>query len=121
MQRYLLVVEYIGTLYSGSQKQPHKLSNTPKYINTVQDELEDAISTLTKTKIKTVFSGRTDAGVHSRGQTVHFDTDLELEPDRFINSLNGILPDTISVRSIKKVENTFHAQRSAKARYYRYK
>ncbi len=120
MQRYLLVVEYIGTMYSGSQTQPHTLSNTSKYINTVQDELEDAISTLTKTKIKTIFSGRTDAGVHSKGQTVHFDCNLEIEPRKFVNSLNGILPDTISVKSLRKVENTFHAQRSAVARYYRY-
>ncbi len=120
MQRYLLVVEYIGTVYSGSQTQPHRLSNTSKYINTVQDELENAISTLIKTKIKTVFSGRTDAGVHSKGQTVHFDCDLEIEPAKFVNSLNGLLPDTISVKSLRKVENTFHAQRSAAARYYRY-
>lgn len=120
MQRYLLTVEYIGTLYSGSQKQPHKMSNTSKCIVTVQDELEKAISTLTKTKIRTIFSGRTDAGVHSKGQKVHFDTDLEVEPRKFVNSLNGLLPDTISVRDLKKVENTFHAQKSAKARYYRY-
>ncbi len=120
MQRYLLIVEYIGTLYSGSQIQPCKLSNTTKSIITVQYELERAISTLTKTKIRTVFSGRTDAGVHSRGQTVHFDTDLEIEPCKFVNSLNGILPDTISVKSIEKAESAFHAQRSAKARYYRY-
>ena len=120
MHRYLLVLEYIGTLYSGSQIQPHNLPNTSKNILTVQDELEHAISTLTKTKIRTIFSGRTDAGVHSKGQTVHFDYDFEIDTYKFVNSLNGILPDTISVKSIKKVENSFHAQRSAIARYYRY-
>lgn len=120
MQRYLLVLEYIGTDYSGSQKQPKKQPNTSKNITTIQDEVEKAIRTLTKTKIKTIFSGRTDAGVHAKGQTAHFDTELELNPSKFVNSMNGLLPKTISVRELKKVEKTFHAQKSAKARYYRY-
>ena len=120
MQRYLLVLEYIGTAYMGSQKQPKKMPNSNKSVITIQDELEKAISTLTKTKTKTIFSGRTDAGVHAKGQTVHFETELELNPSKFINSLNGILPNTISVKELRKVEKTFHAQKSAKARHYRY-
>ena len=120
MQRYLLVLEYIGTDYQGSQKQPKEMPNSAKLITTVQGEVEKAISTLTKTKIKTIFSGRTDAGVHAQGQTAHFDTELELSPSKFINSMNGILPKTISVKELKKVERTFHAQKSAKARHYRY-
>ena len=120
MQRYLIVLEYIGTNYQGSQKQPHKMPNSINPVNTIQDELEKAISTLTKTKTKTIFSGRTDAGVHAKGQTAHFETELELDPSKFVNSLNGILPSTISVKELKKVEKTFHAQKSAKARHYRY-
>ncbi len=120
MQRYLLEIEYIGTSYAGSQKQPCKMQNSNKPVITIQDELEKAISTLTKTKTKTIFSGRTDAGVHAKGQTAHFETELELNPSKFINSLNGILPKTISVKGLRKVEKTFHAQKSAKARHYRY-
>ncbi len=120
MQRYLLEIEYIGTSYAGSQKQPNNMQNSHKPVITVQDELEKAISTLTKTKTKTIFSGRTDAGVHAKGQTAHFETELELNPSKFINSLNGLLPKTISVKKLIKVERTFHAQKSAKARYYRY-
>lgn len=120
MQRYLIEIEYIGTSYSGSQKQPNKMPNGSKQITTIQDELEKAISTLTKTKTKTIFSGRTDAGVHAKGQTAHFESELELNPSKFINSLNGILPNTISVKELRKVPKTFHAQKSAKARYYRY-
>ena len=120
MQRYLLVLEYIGTEYMGSQKQPEKMPNTNKTVVTIQDEVEKAISTLTKTKTKTIFSGRTDAGVHAKGQTAHFETELELNPSKFINSLNGILPNTISVKELRKVPKTFHAQKSAKARHYRY-
>lgn len=120
MQRYLLVLEYIGTAYMGSQKQPSKMPNSNRTVITIQDELEKAISTLTKTKTKTIFSGRTDAGVHAKGQTAHFETELELDPSKFVNSLNGILPNDISVKELKKVEKTFHAQKSAKARHYRY-
>ena len=120
MQRYLLVLEYIGTAYMGSQKQPNKMPNTSKTVVTIQDEVEKAISTLTKTKTKTIFSGRTDAGVHAKGQTAHFETELELNPSKFVNSLNGILPNDISVKELRKVEKTFHAQKSAKARHYRY-
>ncbi len=120
MQRYLIEIEYIGTTYAGSQKQPKEMPNSNKPVITIQDELEKAISTLTKTKIKTIFSGRTDAGVHARGQTAHFDTEQELNPSKFVNSLNGILPNTISVKGLKKVEKSFHAQKSAIARHYRY-
>ena len=120
MQRYLLVLEYIGTAYMGSQKQPNKMPNTNKTVVTIQDEVEKAISTLTKTKTKTIFSGRTDAGVHAKGQTAHFESELELNPSKFVNSLNGILPNDISVKELRKVEKTFHAQKSAKARHYRY-
>ena len=120
MTRYLIEIEYIGTSYAGSQKQPNKMPNRNKPVITIQDELEKAISTLTKTKIKTIFSGRTDAGVHAKGQVAHFDTELELNPSKFVNSLNGILPNTISVKGLKQVEKSFHAQKSAVARHYRY-
>ena len=120
MQRYLLVLEYIGTAYMGSQKQPNKMPNTSKTVITIQDEVEKAISTLTKTKTKTIFSGRNDAGVHAKGQTAHFETELELDPSKFVNSLNGLLSNDISVKELRKIEKTFHAQKSAKARHYRY-
>ena len=120
MQRYLIVLEYIGTEYQGSQKQPEKMLNRGEPVQTIQGKLEEAISTLTKTKTKTIFSGRTDAGVHAKGQTAHFDTELELNPSKFVNSLNGILPKDISVKELKKVPKTFHAQKSALARHYKY-
>jgi len=120
MNRYLVVLEYIGTNYQGSQKQPEEMLNRGEPVKTIQGELEKAISTLTKTKTKTIFSGRTDAGVHAKGQTAHFDTELELNPSKFVNSLNGILPKDISVKELRKVPKTFHAQKSAKFRHYKY-
>lgn len=112
MQRYAIKIEYVGKNYHGSQVQPNK--------NTIQAELEIALYTLLKTKIKTIFSGRTDAGVNAKGQVVHFETDKKIVASRFINSLNGLLPNDISIAELKEVSSEFHAQKSAKKRYYQY-
>lgn len=112
MTKYAIKIEYVGKNYHGSQVQPNK--------NTIQAELEIALYTLLKTKIKTIFSGRTDAGVNAKGQVVHFETDKKIVASRFINSLNGLLPSDISVAEFKEVSNEFHAQKSAKKRYYQY-
>lgn len=114
MPRYVLILEYKGTNFSGSQKQKTK-------VRTVQGELERAISTLTKQNTKTIFSGRTDAGVHARGQVVHFDSEIDFTNPKMLYSLNGLLDKDISVMRIEKAEKTFHAQKSATARFYRYK
>lgn len=126
--KYTIKVEYIGKNYAGSQIQP-------RGIVTVQSELEKALSTLilgSKFKkdkdtdikkerpIKTVFSGRTDKGVNSKGQIVHFETDKTLVASKFIYSMNEILPDDISVSDLKEVKAGFHAQKSAKKRSYQY-
>lgn len=112
MHRYTIKIEYVGKNYHGSQVQPNK--------NTIQAELEIALYTLLKTKIKTIFSGRTDAGVNAKGQVVHFETDKKIVASRFINSLNGLLPSDIAVAELKEVSGEFHAQKSAKKRYYQY-
>lgn len=124
MQRFVLVIEYIGTNYAGSQIQTVKgqsrfeTDKSPQ--KTIQGELEKILSTLTKQKLKTIFSGRTDTGVHAKEQFVHFDTDYEIDEKKFLNSLNGLLPKDISVKEIFKTDNSFHAQKSAKLRWYRY-
>lgn len=123
--RYTLQVQYIGKNYAGSQIQFEngKEIETP----TIQGELEKALCKLiigktenNNRQIKTTFSGRTDRGVNSEGQTVHFDTDKSIVASKFIYSLNEILPDDISVTDLKQVDEKFHAQKSAKKRYYRY-
>jgi tRNA pseudouridine38-40 synthase len=126
--RYALDVQYIGKNYSGSQIQ----FNNGKDIEepTIQGELERALGTLivggrdvAKNKVrqvKTIFSGRTDKGVNALGQVIHFDTDKEIVASSFIYHINEILPDDISVNNLRKVSDSFHAQKSAKARYYRY-
>ena len=123
--RYALDVQYIGKNYSGSQIQYEGGKEIDK--PTIQGEIEKAICTLLESKtqinnrpIKTIFSGRTDKGVNSLGQVIHFDYDKEIVASKFIYHLNEILPDDISVDNLRIVPKSFHAQKSAKARYYRY-
>ena len=123
--RYALTVQYIGKNYAGSQIQLE--GGKPIKEPTIQGELEKAISTLifgdTENKnrhFKTVFSGRTDKGVNSKGQIVHFDVDETIVASKFIYHVNEILPNDISVNDLKQVDERFHAQKSAKRRYYRF-
>ena len=113
LTRYSIKVEYVGKNYAGSQCQANG-------IVTVQSELETALSTLINKKIKTVFSGRTDKGVNSKGQIVHFETEKTLVASKFMHSMNGILPADISISDLKEVTTEIHAQKSAKKRSYKY-
>lgn len=125
--RYTLQVQYIGKNYAGSQIQFEngKEIETP----TIQGELEKALCKLKiggfsaeniTRQVKTVFSGRTDRGVNSVGQVVHFDTDKSIVASKFVYQLNEILPKDISVSDLKVVDDRFHAQKLARSRYYQY-
>ena len=126
--RYALLVQYIGKNYYGSQLQ---LKAGKESKPTIQGELEKALCTLIyganncpidnkNRSIKTIFSGRTDSGVNSTGQVVHFDLDKDIVASNFVYSLNEILPPDISVSDLKVVPNDFHAQKSAISRHYTY-
>src|SRR5574344_272058 len=123
LKRYAVTVQYIGKNYHGSQLQSNE--------TTIQSELERALCTLIygnsdntdfqgKRKIKTIFSGRTDKGVNAKGQVVHFETNKSIVASQFIHSMNGLLPNDISVSCVKEVPLEFHAQKSAVKRYYKY-
>lgn len=131
--RYAISVQYIGKNYSGSQIQFEngKEIEAP----TIQGELEKALRTLilsgrkaksdtpakyNKRPLKAIFSGRTDKGVNALGQEVHFDTDETIVASKFLYSINEILPDDISVTNFREVDKSFHAQKSAKKRHYRF-
>ena len=131
--RYALEVQYRGKCYAGSQIQFGGKSKdgirTERTEPTIQGELEKALCTLIKSDsnvtdkirpIKTIFSGRTDKGVNSLGQVVHFDCDKDIVASKFIYQMNEILPDDISVDNLRVDPDSFHAQKSAKSRYYRY-
>lgn len=112
MFKYRLTIAYDGTAYSGWQVQPHDLS--------IQHVLQKALGIILRKTVVLIGSGRTDAGVHAAGQTAHFTHDSEIDLYRFQNSLNGLIPPDIRIKSIDLVPSDFHAQYSAVAKEYHY-
>jgi tRNA pseudouridine38-40 synthase len=110
--RIVLIVEYDGTDYHGSQWQ----ANAP----TVQDEIEKALKMLTGKKIRIKMASRTDAGVHARGQVVGFDTGAFLPLDAFVDGLNHFLPAAIAVKQAHRAVNGLDVRRQATSREYEY-
>ena len=111
---YQINLEYLGTNFVGWQFQKNGIS--------VQEVLEKALSKFLKDKIRVIGSGRTDAGVHAKGQSAHFKTNRKIDcKDNFINSMNFFLRKyPISILSIRKRSKMFHARHSAKRRSYKY-
>ena len=106
-----MITTYNGLNFNGFQKQKSK--------NTIQDNLENALKTILKHDVSTTGSGRTDAKVSAECQPVHFETDVEINEKKFINSMNGILPRDIKVLSVFKTDK--HARFDAKSKTYIYK
>lgn len=106
-----MITTYNGLNFNGFQKQ--------KNGNTIQDSLENALKTILKHEVQTVGSGRTDAKVSAYCQPVHFETNEEINTQKFINSMNGILPRDIKVLSVSKTDK--HARFDAKSKTYVYK
>lgn len=114
MPRYKLTVEYDGTPYNGWQKQDGQ--------PTVQASLEAALAQFANAPVETVCAGRTDAGVHARGQVVHVDLPVERKPFNICEGLNVILlPQPIAVVAAEEVSPEFHARFDAKQRHYLYR
>lgn len=114
MQRYKLTIAYDGTPYCGWQVQPHQKKFS------VQALLQKALETVLRHPIALAGSGRTDAGVHARGQTAHFDSHAAFEIPRLRISLNALLPPDIRVLNIEAVPSHFHARYSALSKIYHY-
>lgn len=112
MRNIKLILEYDGTFYHGWQKQPE--------IPTVQNFLEDSLFSLFQRKTKVIAAGRTDAGVHAKGQVVNFTIDASVPLLAIKPALNSYLPKDIRVKKVKEVSLDFHAQKSALNRLYRY-
>lgn len=112
MRRIRLTLDYIGTAYSGWQRQPDR--------DTVQKRVEDALFSLTGERTSVVASGRTDAGVHALGQVAHFDTDSDIPVKNFMTGLNHFLPPDIRILKAENVKNDFHARFSAHEKTYCY-
>lgn len=115
MQRYFIIFSYDGTAYHGWQIQPNG--------NSVQEELQRALSTLLRGAIEVVGAGRTDAGVHARVMAAHFELDKVLDAEactQLVYRLNRILPRDISAQKVYPVAEDMHARFSAKWRTYHY-
>lgn len=112
MANHLLILEYDGTDYHGFQKQPG--------LPTIQGALEEALARVAVLESPLYAAGRTDAGVHARGQAVSFHACLKTAPERLPRALNALLPPDIAVRSCTMVDEGFNARRSAVAREYAY-
>ncbi len=111
-RNFLVRLEYDGTPFQGWQVQP----NAP----TIQGELQAALRRMTGQPVAVAGSGRTDAGVHARGQAASFHCRVRFGPDAFVRGLNSLLPDTIAVTACKAVPPAFHARFSAIAKTYVY-
>ena len=114
MFRYQILIEYDGSKFIGWQTQ--------KKGNSVQESIEKILSKLLKEKINVIGAGRTDAGVHALEQSAHFDVKKIINnKKKLMNSLNYFLKKKlISIISIIKRNNSFHARYSAKFRIYKY-
>jgi tRNA pseudouridine38-40 synthase len=114
MTRFRLTIEYDGTPFVGWQRQANGTS--------IQGELERAILALTGETVVVHGAGRTDAGVHARGQVAHVDITKAFQPDRLTAALNFHLrPAPIAILAAQAVAQDFHARFSAIRRSYRYR
>ncbi len=109
--RYLLEFSYNGSPFHGYQIQPNHLS--------VQAVIEDALSTILRTKVTTTGSSRTDTGVHAEQQYLHFEGPSALDK-QLVDKLNSFTRKEIAFHSITVIDETIHARFSASRRSYRY-
>ncbi len=111
--RYFLYFSYDGTEFHGWQRQPNGIS--------VQEVLEDSLTLILRAPTTVVGAGRTDAGVHAQTMIAHFDSEVEIEHDKFLQRMNGVLPHSIAVSDIRLVKPNAHARFDALARTYEYR
>lgn len=112
LQKLIGIVEYDGTDYLGFQLQ----TQGP----TVQGEIEQALAAVTQEEIRIIAAGRTDTGVHARGQVIAFSTAWRHPVEELQRALNAVLPEDIAVRELRPVAKGFHPRFDAVSREYRY-
>ena len=114
MKNYKMTLCYDGTRYSGWQKQ----KNTQ---NSIQEKIENVLCQMCGRNIEVFASGRTDAGVHAKGQVVSFRAQTPLSCDEIRAYLNSFLPKDIAVTEVIDADERFHARLSAKEKTYLYR
>ncbi len=107
-----LDIEYDGSAFRGWARQPG--------LRTVQGELETGLATVLREEVQLTVAGRTDTGVHARGQVASFTTSAQVPTD-LARRLNGVGPDDVAVRGAAVAADGFDARHDACARSYRYR
>ena len=110
--RYQLTLAYDGTAYSGWQVQTNGIA--------IQPLVQQALATVLRHPLDLTGAGRTDAGVHAKGQTAHFDSEVAFEPPKLLLSLNALLPPDIRLLRVESRGDDFHARYSAVGKTYHY-
>ena len=113
MARYKLTLVYDGINFFGSQKQTNK--------RTVQGELEKVLADLKWIGRSTLFSGRTDTGVHAIGQVASVDINWAHSDEELLRALNALLPSDLSVKAVQLADEKFHPRFDAVSRIYQYR
>ncbi len=113
MRTFKLLLAYDGTDFAGWQVQP----DAP----TIQGTLQLCIGRITGENVLPQGSGRTDAGVHARGQVASVMLQSPIPPENLGKALNDVLPPAIRVLRVEQVPNDFHARKSAQAKTYQYR
>ncbi len=113
MARYQIIIAYDGACFAGSQRQAKA--------RTVQSVLEDALRRVGWHGRGLMLSGRTDTGVHARGQVAAFDFDWAHSPDDLLKALNANLPSDLAVQAVRLAPERFHPRFDALARRYVYR
>jgi tRNA pseudouridine38-40 synthase len=108
-----LILEYHGGGFNGWAAQPG--------LRTVEGVMSDAVETVLRVRPSLSVAGRTDTGVHARGQVVSFDAGSEADLPPLLRSLNGVLPHDVAVVEIQRAADGFDARRDARSRTYRYR
>lgn len=113
MYRYFLNIAYHGSPYCGWQRQPNGVA--------VQEVVEKALSTILRTPTDITGAGRTDAGVHAKGMTAHFDAESPIaDMGKLVANMNSLLPPSIAINGIVPVSESLHARFDAVSRRYEY-
>lgn len=110
--RYFLQFSYYGKAYHGWQGQPNAI--------TVQQVLQESLSTLIKQEVVLMGAGRTDTGVHAKQMFAHLDVETPLEEEAMVYRMNAFLPDDIAVQKLFRVPDNAHARFDAIERTYEY-
>lgn len=113
MRNIRMTIAYDGTNFHGWQRQQNAI--------TVQEVLEETLSTVLKAPTAVVGAGRTDAGVHAKTYTCNFKTDCAIPAEKVPFALNALLPEGITVLDATEADADFHARFSAIGKHYRYR